>query len=102
MRSRIKSALIFAVMVMAVTACGRDDSKAIPEPYRTEITKLRDRNIEIGKRCQDLQRELQSLQSESQWNSSRIQSDAAQALLSSGLVHGYAVNLDSLRIEKKK
>jgi len=98
----MRKSLVILLLLSAI-ACSSSDSREIPAVQRTQLAKLRDRNMQINRECQDLQKQLSNLQSEANWNSQRIYSVATEALLAAGLptTGDYVVNVDTLKIEKK-
>jgi uncharacterized protein (DUF3084 family) len=96
------------VIVLAVVAvlfgCSKVDAKSgkysLPEPYRSQIVKLRADNIALEMQQQDLQKQLNNLSVQYQFNNQRaktIVNEAAQHL-------GISVsnfNIDTLELEGK-
>ena len=97
----MKRLVLLLVTVFFLTACQAGD--VVPEPYLTQIRQLRDRNVEITKKIQDLNRESTDLRSEYQWNSDRIGIIAGEALAKLGYSSkDFLVSVETLKIVKTK
>ena len=89
------------VTVIFLTACEAGDT--VPEPYLTQIRQLRDRNVEITKKIQDLNRESSNLRTEYQWNNDRIGIIAGEALAKLGhSSKDFLVSVETLKVVKTK
>jgi hypothetical protein len=99
-----KAVFVIVLAVVAMTGCSKLDAKggkySLPEPYRSQIVKLRGDNIALEMQQQELQKQLNNLSVQYQFNNQRaktIVNEAAQHL-------GISVsnfNIDTLELEGK-
>ena len=96
--------LFCVVLVLAAFAACNDMSSVgtIPSPYRDQIQALKDNNIELMKKCQDLQKQQAELVAQQNWNINRMNLLAGQAVTAAGLSpEKYSVDVDLMKIKAK-
>ncbi len=99
--TRLVTVLLAMVML---TGCGYVHAKggksSIPEPYRSQIFKLRERNVELEKQQEEIQRQSNTLSVEYNFNQQRMKTLATAAGQSLGITVT-AFNVDTLEVEGK-
>lgn len=97
----MKRAATLILLTFTLLGCNSAWTEDVPAPYFDQIAKLRDANIELAKKCQDLAKQQADLAAEQNWNSSRINLFAGQALAKLGKSNSeYKVNIDKMTVEK--
>jgi len=99
---RLRS-ITLAILVTLGTAVSCVTQQNIPKPYFDQILALRNENVQLVKQCEDLQRQEAELQARKTFNVERMQTLAAESVLSLSLSSNeYGVNFDTLKIEHRK
>ena len=93
---------IVGIFVLALTfvSCAQTNGRDIPEPYASNIAKLRQDRIDLTRKCSDLQKQMAEVQNQINWDSQQINVEAGEAMYS---LHyspvKYSVNIDTMKIE---
>jgi hypothetical protein len=97
---KLKVLIAVVLNCVLVISCGIAGGENIPEPFRSQIEKLRHEQVTLQHQCEDLQKQQTELQAQITWNQQRINSVAEEALMLGGHVNdGYTVNLGTMKIQ---
>lgn len=89
-----------AFLLLLTISCG---STSIPDLYLKQLATMQARSVELTKKCQDLQRQLDENRAEQAWVAQRMETTAGEALTAMHLSsREFKVNLDKLKVERNK